>query len=43
MHMMEEMAWVDIDTVTGGTIARMKCPSSIGQRLIILYAGSVDG
>ena len=44
MHMMEEMAWVEKDTVTGGTFGRIKCPSGDGQlffMLAVLMGGSL--
>ena len=43
MHMMEKTRHEWKKTVTGGTIGGTKRPSSNGQHLIILHAGSVDG
>ncbi len=38
-HDGKDMAWVEKDTVTGGTLGGVKRPSGKGLRLIILGAG----
>ena len=42
-HDGKDLAWVEEDTVTGGTLGRKRCPSGKGKRLIILGAGGEMG
>ena len=42
-HDGKDLAWVEEDTVTGGTLGGVKCPPGKGTQLIILEAGSEMG
>ena len=42
-HDWKDLAWVEKDTVTGGTLDGNRRPSGKGVRLIILGAGGVTG
>ena len=42
-HDGKDLAWVEDDTVTGGTLGGRRRPSSKGKRLIILGAGGAMG
>ena len=42
-HDGKDLAWVEDDAVTGGTLGGVRCPSGKGKRLIILGAGSEMG
>ena len=42
-HDGKDLAWVEDDLVTGGTVGGVRCPPGKGTRLIILGAGGKDG